>query len=129
MVGQLRILFLILLELCMPCSASFATALSHSRFEMLHHAVGNVEFRVFRPAVVFLGELDLGIAERFAVSAACVLLVGGAVSDVAVDDDQSRAVRCLLGGIEGALQHLEIIGIANSAYVPAIAHESRGYVF
>ena len=48
----------------------------------------NQELRVLRPAVAPFGEADLLLAERLAVCRARILLVWGAVADVAVDDDQ-----------------------------------------
>ena len=60
--------------------------------EIVQHAVGNQELRVFRPAVKFFGQPDFFFAQRFAVGGVGVLLVRRAVADVAVDADQRRAV-------------------------------------
>jgi hypothetical protein len=54
------------------------------------HAIGHQEFRIFRPAVGALGQFDFFFAERLAVRFFCVLPVGRAEANVAVDDDQFR---------------------------------------
>jgi hypothetical protein len=77
---------------------------------------------------VTLGQPDLVLAERFTVRRARVLLVRRAVRDVTVDDDQRRAIGGVREGRERALEHLQIVGIADARDVPAVADESRGHV-
>ena len=64
--------------------------------EVLVHAVGDEELGVFGPAVGLLGQADLFFAQRLAVRAVGVLLVWGAVADVAVHDDERRPVVLVL---------------------------------
>ena len=59
--------------------------------EMFAHTVGNQELRILGPTVRSLREADLLLAERFAVGGRRVLFVRRAVTDVAIEDDQSRA--------------------------------------
>jgi hypothetical protein len=94
--------------------------------EVFEHTFRDVEFGVLRPAVIPFGVTDLVIAKRFAVGGAGVLLVGSAVGDVAVHDDQSRPVAGFEKGIEGAGQHLLIVGIADAGDIPAVGDEAGG---
>ena len=55
---------------------------------MLVNAIRHQELRVFRPSVGALGEPDLFVAERLAMSFRSVLFVGRAVPDVAIENDQ-----------------------------------------
>ena len=96
--------------------------------EVLADAVGHEELRVLGPAVAPLGEADLLVAERLAVRRARVLLVRRAVGDVAVDDDQRRAIGGALERPERALEHLEVVGVADAGDVPAVADEARRHV-
>ena len=57
-----------------------------------------------------------------------VLLVGRAVGDVAVDDDQRGPVGRVLEHAEGALQHVEVVGVAHPRHVPAIAEKAHRHV-
>ena len=58
-----------------------------------------------------------------------VLLVRRAVTDMAVHDDQRGAILRVLKMLERTPQHLEVICVADSRYVPAITEESCGHVF
>ncbi len=111
-----------------PLPAQVLAAGAHAGCEVLAHPVGDEELRVLGPAVVALGELDLLLAERLAVSGVGVLLVGRAPGDVAVDDDEGRALLLVLEGLEGALQHLEVVGVPHARHVPAIGDEAGGDV-
>ena len=109
--------------------AQLPAALADAVAEVLADAVGHEELGVLRPAVVPLGQPDLLLAERLAVGGAGVLLVGRAVGDVAVDDDQRRAGRaCLLKMRKARVEHVEVVGVADAGDVPAVADEARGHV-
>ena len=95
---------------------------------MLVDAVRDQELGVLGPAVGALGLADLLLAERLAVGLGRVLLVRGAVADVAVDDDQRGPVPLLLELLEGAGEELEVVGVADPGDVPPIAHEAGGDV-
>src|SRR2546430_14570494 len=56
--------------------------------EVLADAVGDQELRLLRPPVAALGQANLVVAERLAVGRGGVLLVRGAVADVAIEDDE-----------------------------------------
>src|ERR1700737_808411 len=115
-------------EQLLPGEARFCSARADALAEMLNHAVRDVEFRVLGPAVVLLGLTDLILPQRFAVSRAGVLLVGGAIGDVTVDNDQGRPVVALEKSIDGAGQHLLIIGVADAGDVPAVGDEAGGNI-
>ncbi len=101
-------------------------ALAGDVLEVIVDAVGNVEFLVLRPAVVALGELDFFLAERLAVGRAGVLLVRRAIGDVAVHDDECRAVGGLLEDVQGAFEHFKVVRVADARHIPAVTDETGG---
>ena len=103
-------------------------ARADARLEMLAHSIGDEELRILRPAVMTLGQLDFLRAQRFSMRRARILLVRGAVGDVAVDDDESRSIGRLLERPERALEHLQVVGIAHARHVPAVAEKPRRHV-
>ena len=62
------------------------------------------------------------------MGSAGILFVRRSVSDVAVNDDQCRAVLRALKISERAGQHLKIVCVADSRHVPAVGHKTRGHV-
>ena len=66
----------------------FASTFANSVAEIFQYAVRHHEFGVFGPAVEFFYQTNFIFAQRFAVSGAGILLMGGPVADVAVDPDQ-----------------------------------------
>ena len=97
--------------------------------EMSVDAVGNEEFRVFGPAVIFLRQLDFRFAEWLAMRFVGILLVRRAVADVAVHDDQHRLVAVGEEFFVGARKLQQIVRVGHARHVPAIADESRHHVF
>ena len=67
---------------------------------MLVDAVGNKELGVLGPVVIPLGEPNLLLAQGLAVRGACILLVGRAPANVAVDDDQGRPFALLAESVK-----------------------------
>src|SRR5271165_5677075 len=96
---QLWILGSILLHAGKPGIPQLLATLPDAATKVFVNSIGDVELRVLRPAVISLGPLDFIVPERLTVGSARVLLVRGAVGDVAVNDNQRRAVaralRCL----------------------------------
>ena len=58
-----------------------------------------------------------------------VLLVRSAIADVAIHDDQRRAIVRTLKVVERAGQHIEVICVTHPRHIPAIADKARGHVF
>ncbi len=96
---------------------------------MIVDSVRHIKLFVFRPAIVSLGKPDLFFTQWFAVGAAGILFVRGAIADVAVHDDQRRAIVRALKVAERAGQHIEVICVTHPRHVPAIADKARGHVF
>src|SRR5262245_58168156 len=124
LVGELRELGPVLLELALPRLAPRAPASPDAGREVLAHPVGHQELRVLRPAIRSLGETDLLRSQRLPVRRAGVLLVRRAVADVAVDDEERRPVVRALERRECALEHVEVVGIADADDVPAVREEA-----
>src|SRR5690349_19912325 len=104
-------------------------ALSHSPGEMLPYLIGNQELRIFGPAVKTLCQLDLVFAKRLPVRAAGVLHVRSTIGDKAVDHDERRPIDGVMKDIQRALQHIEIVGIADTRYVPACTDDPGCPIF
>jgi len=58
-----------------------------------------------------------------------ILFARNPVGDVAIDDNESRTILGSLEGLEGPVEHFEVVGIADAGDVPAEADEARGHVF
>src|SRR5262249_14497050 len=83
------------------------------------------KLRVLRPAVGAFDEPDLVGPEWLSVGGRGVLLVGGTVTDVAVEDDQRGAPLRLPEDGEGALDALPVVGVADAQDVPPICEKPR----
>ena len=116
--GQLRVLGAVALEARSPLRGGRFTAcdlLAHVAPDGVRH-----EERGFRrPAVRFLGEPDLFLAERRAVRGGRVLLVGGAVADVGADDDQRRAVLHAPRAFDRRVERRQVVRVSDGLYVPS----------
>ena len=128
LVGQLGVLGLVLLDPAEPGIAQLLATPAHPLVEVLVDAVGHEELGVLGPAVVAFGEPDFVLAQRLAVGGAGVLLVGRAPADVAVDDDQGRPLALLEEDAEGAVEQVQVVGVADPGDVPAVAQETGGDV-
>ncbi len=78
------------------------------------HGVGNEELGVLGPAVVAFGEANLLLAQGLAVSRGGILLMRRAVADVAVQNDEGRAILGLVKDVQGVLDPVDIIGVAHA---------------
>src|SRR5262245_14737058 len=94
--------------------------------EALAHAVGDQELRVLRPPIAALAKANFLRTELLAVRGRGVLLVRGAVADVAVEDDQRGAPLRFAKDAESGLDAIEIVGVADTEDVPAVPLESGG---
>src|ERR1041385_3581842 len=92
---------------------------------MLAYAVRHEELGVLGPAVGALGESYFFLAERLAVGRAGVMFMGGAVADMALNDDQGRQIAGSLEAFDGLGQPLSIVGVADSLHIPTISKKPR----
>src|SRR5207253_5392723 len=111
-----------------PLASSRSAARPDARGEVLADAIGDQELCVLRPAVAALGQANLLVTERLAVGRRRVVLVRGAVADVAVEDDERGAPLRLPEDAERVLDALEVVGVAHAKDVPAVGEKSRGDV-
>src|SRR5262249_9859958 len=82
-----------------------------------------------RPAIDALCETDLLRAEWLAVGLGAVLPVRGTVADVAVQDEQSGAAGRLLEDLQGVLDAVDVVGVADPQDVPGGTKKARRHVF
>src|ERR1700704_1404896 len=111
-----------------PTAVGLRAARANSGGEMFAHAVGNQELGVFGPSVVAFGEANLLLTQRLAMSGGGILLMRRAVTDMAVENDESWEPLGLAKGVESLLDPVYVIGVAHAQDVPAITHESRSDV-
>ena len=91
---------------------------------MFVDAVRHEKLRVLGPTVAALGEADLFVSEWLAMGRGCVLLVRRAVADVTVQNDEGGAVLGLAENVEGVLDALDVVGVADAQDVPSVSQES-----
>src|SRR5262245_61181552 len=128
LIGQIGMLGAVSFHAAEPVVAQRLAASPDAGLEVVVDAVGNEELCVLGPAVIALGEPNLLLAQGLAMGGACILLVGRAPTDVAVDDDEGRTFALLEEYAEGAVEQPEVVGVAHSRDVPAVAHEAGGDV-
>src|SRR5437016_11889481 len=106
-----------------PASSRLRTARAYAGAEMLPDAVGDEELRVLGPAVAPLAETDLVVSQRLAVRRSGVLLVRRAIADVAVHDDESGSARRLPEDLQGMLDAVDVVCVADAQDVPPVPEE------
>src|SRR5204863_9099903 len=72
----------------LPPAARLRAALADAAVENLVHPVRDEETDILRPAISALREPHFSLAQRLAMSRGRVDLVGRAITDVTVEDDQ-----------------------------------------
>src|SRR5439155_14514363 len=82
--------------------------------EVLADAVGDQQLRLLRPPIAALGEANLLLTERLAVGRGRVVLVRGAVADVAVEDDERGTPLRLPEDAEDPFDAIEVVGVAHA---------------
>src|SRR5579864_704770 len=125
--GKCRRSFPILLKAGMPFITQLAPASADSCLDMFVDEVRHQEFRIFRPAIVSFGELDLFRPKRLSMCSTGVLLIWCSIPDMAVDDDQRGPARSTrLEMLDRAIHFCKIIGVAYTLNIPTIGFEACG---
>ncbi len=101
-----------------PIAPSLRAARAYPGGEMLAHGVRDEELGVLRPSVAALGEANLVVAQRLAMSGGSVVLVRRAVADVAVENDEGRAALGHLERVQCGLDAVDVIGVGDAKNVP-----------
>src|SRR5262249_4521259 len=68
---------------------------------------------------------DLLVTERLAVGRSCVLFMRRTVADVAVQHDERGTIFRLAKDVEGVLDALDVVSIADTQDVPAVCQKPR----
>ena len=84
---------------------------------------------VFRPAVGGLGQADFFFAQRSAVCAVGIGLVGRPVCDDAADDDQGRTILGIVKDFDCLAEAVQIVHVRDFDDIPAVTPETFGHVF
>src|SRR5262249_8008465 len=96
---------------------------------MFVDAVGHKELGVYGPAVAALGEPNLVVSQRFAVSCTCVLLMRGTVADVTVQNNKRGPFFGLTDDAQRMLNKLEVVSHADTHHIPSVGKKSWLNVF
>src|SRR4030095_6205895 len=96
--------------------------------KMLPNPLGNEELCVLWPVVGPFVKADFFFAERLAVGGGGGLAVRRTVADMAVQDDEGRTALGFLKYAESALNHVDVIGVADPQHVPSVTQEPGGNV-
>ena len=118
--GQRRISVAISRKLTIPFGCEPTAAFSDARLEMMIHALGDQKLRVLGPAISAFSQFDLVRSQRLAMSGRGVLLVGGPIGDMAVDDNEGGPIAGCVKALEGLRQGVCIIGIVDVANSPPV---------
>ena len=117
---ELGILGTVVGRTLLPLFAGCGAAGANPGREVLAHAVGHEELRLFGPAVVAFDDANLVVAERLTVRLGGVLPLRRAVADVAVQNDEGGAVLRALEHPDGALDPVDVVGVADPLHIPAV---------
>src|SRR5262249_19526751 len=112
-------------EFC-PVTPRLHAARADTGREVLTDTVGHEKLSVLGPSVAALGEAALLLAKRLPVGGGGILLVRGAVADVAVENNECGTTRGFSKDPEGVLDAIEVIGVANAQHIPPITEEAGG---
>src|SRR6266567_3907775 len=84
---------------------------------------------ILRPAIELFHQLDFIFAQSLAMRGVGVLLMRRAISDMAIDDDESWPIIRGKKFIECIRQRIEIVRVSDVSYVPAVSAEAHGDIF
>src|SRR6266850_2986740 len=127
LIREVWILFAVFVQAPCPLLMQFRATFPDSFAEVFANSSRYQELGIFGPAVEFLGQLNLIFAQWFAMSGTGVLLMWRAVSNMAIHDDQGRAIFGLLKIAIGVAEHLQIIRIGDAGDVPAISLKAHAH--
>src|SRR5207248_4238521 len=126
LISELRISVAVSLEERQPFRPQLLPAGTEIFREMLVDAFRHEKLRVLRPVIKALGQLDLGLAQRLAMSARGILLMRRAVADMAFDNDQTGPIVDPLGDSDRFGDALAVVGVADPLHMPAIGEKPPG---
>src|SRR5262249_56191350 len=98
----------------------------HPGSEVLADAVRDQKLCILRPTIAAFGEANLLLPKRVAMSRGGVMLVGRAVADMGVEDDQRRTTLPFPKNAPRLLDAIQIVSIAHAQHVPAVPQKPPG---
>ncbi len=126
--GQFGILDPVAREQVHPPPPCGIATRANSRGKMFANAIGNQELRILRPAVSSFAKTDLLFAQRLAMGRRGILPVWRAVADVAVQDNEGGATLRLSEDLQGVLDAIDIVGVADPQNVPPVTQKAGCHV-
>src|SRR5216683_5120110 len=103
-------------------------ALAESIRKILLNSIGHQKLRILGPSISALGAADFLLSQGLAMSFLAVLLVRCSKANVAVHDDERRAILCFGKSPDGTFEHAQIVGITHTQHVPSVAEEAGAYI-
>ena len=129
---KLRCEFRILLAVFVEHLFPLALGLLAGGNDLLAHClnfVGYIEGLFIGPVKELLGCSDVVFAQRFAVSGSLALLVGAAVADLGLADDDGGLFGLLLGLSDSGGDSVGVVAVVYLDYLPAVCEEALGNIF
>src|SRR6202035_4614245 len=106
---EIRMRGAIRIEQVRPLAARLSAARPDPSCKMVTDPAGNQELRILGPPVGALGQSDLRLAERLPREGGRILQVGRAIADMAVQNDEGRAVLRLLKYAESVIDEIDVV--------------------
>ena len=125
--AEFRVNHFIICKQCFPCSLFFCTGCKFI-VKMLAYGYRHIKALPNRPVSCFFGFGNAFGAKRFAV-AGSVILFRAAVTDMGTYNNKARMFGISLGFFNGIFQSVDIFGIGNAQYLPAVCFKAFAYIF
>src|SRR5262245_56062491 len=94
-----------------PAAPLHVASLADTGSKMLPDTVGNEKLRILGPAVGALGKTNLLFTKGLAMCCGRVLPVWGTVTDVAIQDHESRPPPRCLKCLQSLLNPIDVVGV------------------
>src|ERR1700731_1214298 len=102
----------------------FRAACADSGSKVLSDAIRDEKLSILRPSIAALSQPDLIVAERFSVGFRGILFMWRTVADVAVQDEEGRGARRLAKHLQGLLDSINVVRVADPQNVPTVTQKA-----
>jgi hypothetical protein len=91
---------------------------------VLSDAIRDEKLSILRPSIAALSQPDLIFAERLSMGCRGVLFMWRTIADVAVQDEEGRPARRLAKHLQGLLDSINVVSVADPQNVLTITQEA-----
>src|SRR6202035_716999 len=107
----------------------FHPTYTDSGSKVLTDSIRDEKLSILRPSIAALSQSDLIVAERLSMGFRRILFMRRTVADVAVQDEEGRAARRLAKHLQGLLDSINVVRVADPQNVPTVTQEAGRDVF